>query len=85
VVEGLIWAVCVGAVVAVLLWRCIPAKRRPTEDRPSAPPKDEAAAQDRQNAVDALNEELDALDAIVTGDDPAGGAAEASERADSER
>lgn len=84
-IEGLIWAVCIGAVVAVLLWRCIPTRSRTRRDGPSSPPIDADAAQDRARAVNALNDELDALDAILAGDDPAGDAAAASDRADSDR
>lgn len=84
-VEGLVWVICIGAVVAALLIRCLPARRRSAANGPSAPPRDENAQAQRGDLSDAARAELDALDRLLDDDDTAGSVADASNSAHEDR
>ena len=83
--EGLIWVVCISAVLGVLLWRCLPARRAEPSDGPTGPPADPEARAHRQGIKDAARADMDVILSTLGTDDPAGSVAAASNEANEDR
>ena len=84
--EGLLWALGIGAVVLVVLWRCVPVIGKPPKTdttAPPSPPVDVLTERARQSAE--LRAELDAIEASLFGEDPAGDIATAADKARDKR
>lgn len=84
--EGLVWALVIGAAVLVVLWRCVPVIGKPPRTDTTAPPSPpvDVLTERAREAAD-LRAELDAIEASLFGDDPAGDIATAADEARDKR
>ena len=79
--DAVLWVLCLGAVVAVLLWRFIPAKRKGGDNAPQMPPKaDDEHAHQEDIKTAARTDIALVLDSLYA-DDPVGDVTELSNNA----